>query len=51
VKLTSKRGRKEKFKRRTSIGAYRGSFVKLVHDKPIVDARNHQCLINSLNGD
>ena len=37
MNLTSERGRKEKFKRRTSTGAYHGSCVKLVHDKPVVE--------------
>ena len=47
VNLTSKRGRKEKFKRRTSSGAYHGSFVKLVHDKPVVEVVEFETTILS----
>ena len=51
MNLTSKRGRKEKFKRRTSIGAYRGSFVKLVHDKPVVELVEFETTDPALRGE
>ena len=51
MNLTSKRGRKEKFKRRTSIGAYHGSFVKLVHDKPVVEVVEFETTDPALRGE